>query len=96
MLVRRGHRFRHDIDALAVLVETHPAVLQREERPIAPGTDIGAGNKFRSALPDKDARGGDEFPAKRLDPQPLADAVASVADAALTFLVCHIEPFVKP
>ena len=48
-----------------------------------PATNLAA------ALADNDASGGDKFAAKRLHAQPFADAVASVANAALTFFMCH-------
>ena len=47
------------------------------------------GDKFRAALADDDAAGGDEFAAKFFYAEPFADAVAPVANAALTFLMCH-------
>ena len=45
--------------------------------------------KLRAALADEDAAGGDKFAAITFYAEPLADAVAPVADAALTFLMCH-------
>lgn len=74
---------------MAILVEFHLAVGEREERPVAAGADVLASFKFCAALADDDAAGGDEFAAKCLYAETLADAVATVADAALTFFVCH-------
>jgi hypothetical protein len=77
------------IHAPPIFVEIDFAVHQREERPIAARADILARFELRAALPDDDAAGGDGFSAKFLHAEPFADAVAAVADAALTFLVCH-------
>jgi hypothetical protein len=78
-----------DTDPPTVLFKCNLAVYQREERPITPRADILAGHKFRSALAHEDAACGDELTSKPLHTKPFADAVSSVADAALTFLVCH-------
>ena len=51
--------------------------------------DISAGGEFGAALAHEDAACGDEFTAKSFHPESFADAVASVADAAAAFLVCH-------
>jgi len=48
-----------------------------------------AGKKFGSSLADQNAAGGNKFAAIPFHAQPFADAIAPVADAALTFLVCH-------
>src|ERR1017187_8770025 len=82
-------RLRLHVHAPAVLVEDDFAVHEREKRPVAPRADIFARDKLRAALPDNDAAGGDRFAAKRFHAEPFADAVAAVADAALTFLMCH-------
>jgi len=84
-----GSSFRDDVDALAVLVELDLAVDKRKERPIAAGADIRAGRKFRAALADDDAARGDELAAVAFYAKPFAGAVASVANAALTFFMCH-------
>ena len=70
-------------------IETHLAVHQGENRVIAAETDILAGLEFRSALADDDVPGNDCLAAKFFDTQSLADAVATVLDASLTFLVSH-------
>jgi hypothetical protein len=41
-------------------------------------------------LADDDAAGADEFAAVGFDAQALAYTVASIANASLTFLMCHI------
>ena len=45
--------------------------------------------KFRAALAHQNAAGGNQFAAKAFYSQPFANAVAPIADAALTFFVCH-------
>ena len=83
--------FRHDIHPLAVLVKPDLTVHQREERPIAARADVLAGLEFRATLPDNDTACRDEFAAVRFHTEPLADAVAPVTNAALTFFMCHTE-----
>ena len=74
---------------MAALVEHDLAIDQCKQCPIAAGADVLTRNELRPALPNQDAPGGDMFAAKSLHAQALADAVASVTNAALTFLVCH-------
>ena len=51
---------------------------------------IETGSKqYRAALADDDAAGGDLLAAKSFNPEPFAGAVPTVADAALTFFMCH-------
>jgi len=78
-----------DIDPMSVLVERHLAINECEESPIAAGANILAGDELGAALPNEDAASGDELSAKPFYSESLADAVATVADAALTFLMCH-------
>ncbi len=85
----RGDGFSHDVDAAAVFIEQHFAVLEGEQCPIAADADVFACGKFTAALTDDDAAGGDEFATERFNAKPFADAVASVANAALTFFMCH-------
>jgi hypothetical protein len=89
-LVVFGRRGGEHIDALAALVELHFAVHEREQSPIATGADIVAGGKFGAALAHEDAARGDELAAVTFHAQPFAGAIAPVADAALTFFMCHI------
>src|SRR6266542_2403380 len=89
----RFGRGRNNIDAAAALVESHFPVHQGEQGPIAAGADIFPGNEFRPTLADEDAAGGDELSAISFHAKSFADAVASVADAALTFLMCHSLSF---
>src|SRR5277367_3094986 len=88
-LILRGGGFGHDVHAAAVLVELHLAVHERKERPIAARADIFARDKFAAALAHDDAARADDRAAKFFYAQPFADAVAPVADAALTFFMCH-------
>ena len=88
-LILRGGGFGHDVHAVTVFVKQHFAVREREERPVATDADILAGDELAAALADDDAAGGDERAAKFLHAEPFADAVATVADAALTFFMCH-------
>src|SRR5206468_3722109 len=74
---------------VAAFVEHDLAVGQREQGPVAPGADVAAGDEFGAALADDDAARRDELAAKTLHAQPFADAVAPVANTALTFLMCH-------
>src|ERR1039458_8849251 len=58
LILRRGG-FRHDVDAAARLVEGDLAVHEGEQRPVATGADVLAGDEFRAALADEDAAGGE-------------------------------------
>ena len=52
-------------------------------------TDVAARLELAAALADDDATGADSFAAKGFHAEAFAIAVAPVADAALTFLMCH-------
>jgi hypothetical protein len=88
-LILRGGGFGHDVHAAAVLVELHLAVHERKERPIASRADVLARDELAAALAHDDAARADDLAAKFFYAQPFADAVAPVADAALTFFMCH-------
>jgi hypothetical protein len=92
-LIAGGCRRRQHVNPFAAFVELHLAIDQREQGPVAARSDILAGNELRAPLADEDAARGDKFTAKTFHAQPLADAVASVADAAAAFLVCHKTKF---
>src|SRR5437773_185883 len=81
---------RNDVHTAAAFIECDLAILQSEQGPVAPGADVVAGEKFGSALADQDTAGSDEFPAKSFYAEPFAGGIAPVADAALTFFMCHI------
>jgi hypothetical protein len=79
----------NDIDALAALVESHFAIDQREKRPIPARSDIAARDKLGAALADEDAACAHEFATESLHAEALADTVASISNASLTFLMSH-------
>src|SRR5882762_11090866 len=89
---REGNLFRRnwiDIDAATSAIEANIAVNQRENRVIASEADVFARLKFRAALAHDDVAGDDHLAAEFFYAQPLADAVAAVLDAALSFFVSH-------
>jgi hypothetical protein len=86
---RCRYRYGFDIDPGAGLIEFDFTIDESEQRPVASGSNVVAGDKFRSALPDEDAARSNELTAISFHAQPFADAIAPVADAALTFLMCH-------
>jgi hypothetical protein len=87
----RSRSFGDYVDAAAVFIEQHFAGSEGKERPIAADADVFARGKFAAALTDDDAAGSDKFATERFYAKPFADAVASVANAALTFFMCHSE-----
>jgi len=86
---RGGGHFRDDIHTAAIFVELHLAVGECEQRPVTAGADVLARDKFAAALADDDAARRDDRASKFFYAQPLADAVATVADTSLTFFMCH-------
>src|SRR5271154_6152985 len=86
---RHLSRFGQDVHLAVRLVELHGAVDEREERVIAADADVRAGTEPGAALADQDVAGDDRFAAKFFHAEALADAVAPVAYAALTFLMRH-------
>ena len=87
----RGGFFGKHVHARAVAIEFHAAIGEREEGPIAAGADVFAGMKFGAALTNDDAAGGDEFAAVRFYTETFGVTVTTVADASLSFFMCHIE-----
>lgn len=65
------------------------AIHESEERPIAADANVLAGVEIRPALPDEDTAGSDNLASEPLHTEALADAVATIANTALTFLMCH-------
>ena len=85
-----GRAIRHDVDAMAAFIKGNLAVGECEQRPITAGAHILSGHEFRTALADQNAARRHELAAKSFYAQPLADAIAPVTDAALSFFMCHI------
>ena len=85
----RGGFGGKDIYPAAAFVESDFSIRQGEQCPIATGADVEAGKKLGAALADQNASRSDDFAAKSFYPEPFAGGIASVANAALTFLVCH-------
>jgi len=75
---------------VATLIEGDLPIGESEQGPIPARAHILTGDEFRSTLTDKNAAGCHKLTAKSFHAQPLADAVAPVTDAALTFL-CAIK-----
>lgn len=65
------------------------AINESEDGVIAPKTDIPARMEFCAALAKDDVSRDNGLPAKFLYTEAFADAVASVLDASLTFLMSH-------
>jgi len=83
-----GRRW-HNVHPAAILIEGDLAVHEGEQRPIAPGADVAAGEKLGAPLAHDDAAGRHELAAIPFHTETFADAVASVTNAALTFLMSH-------
>src|SRR5262249_52435814 len=79
-----------DVHAAARAV-AHDAVLQRVEREVAPLPHVVARMEVAAALAHQDGARRHELPAEALEPAVLRVAVAPVARAALSLLVCHVN-----
>ncbi len=77
------------LHAPSAAIELHHAALEGEEGEVAPASDIAAGEKFLPALADEDVAGDDRLAAEFFHAEALADAVASVLDASLSFFMGH-------
>ncbi len=89
---REGKLFRRDrvdIHAATATIETNVAVNERENRVIAAETDVFARLKFRAALANNNVAGQNHLTAKSFYAESLADAIATVLNAALSFFMCH-------
>jgi hypothetical protein len=75
-----------------ISIETYLAIDQREEGPIPTGPNILTSHEFSTTLPNQDTAGRNELPAESFYSKSLADAIAPVSDAALSFFVCHKPP----
>jgi len=81
---------------MAILVEQDLSFHEREESPVPAGADIVARDEFAPALTDQDAAGADDLASEPFHAEPFADAVATIANTALTFLMCHnFYPFLS-
>jgi hypothetical protein len=89
---REGKLFRRDwvdIDAPATAIEAHVAVNERENGVIPSETYVSARQKFCAALANNDVARDDHLAAEFFHTQALADAVAAVLNATLSFFVSH-------
>lgn len=78
-----------DVLCLAVLLVLNDAVDLGEKRIIAPDANVDTGTEPGSPLTDEDTSGADALAAVSFDAEVLRVAVATVARASNTFLVCH-------
>ena len=81
--------YRVDIHPSTRAIKAHISINQRKNRIIATETDILSRQKFSAALADNDVPGNDQLASKSLHPKSLADAVAAILDAALSFFMSH-------
>ncbi len=88
-LIVRGDNVRHHIHAVAGFVEFDLSIDESEQGPIATRADIQACDKLCTTLADQNTAGRNKFTTKTFNPKSLANAVTAVANAALTFLMCH-------
>src|SRR5277367_1871717 len=84
-----GREQRQDVDPAVDAVELDHAVDEREERVIAAHADVRAGMETRAALANNDVARDDFLAAEFFHAEALADAIAPVAYAALTFFMRH-------
>ena len=87
LLLRSGDVI--DIHSSTRAIEAHIAINQRKNCIIAAKADILPRQEFRAPLANNDVSGHNHFTAKSFYAQPLADAVATVLNAALPLFVCH-------
>jgi hypothetical protein len=80
---------RIDIHTTTVPIEAHNTVYQGEDGVIPTKPNILSRQKLSAALANNDISSNDLLATELLHAQAFADAVASVLDAALTFLMCH-------
>ena len=79
----------NDIHSATGTIELHLAINEGPDGVIAAEADIQAGLELGSTLADDDVSGDDGFPAEFFHAESLADAIASVFDAALSFFMGH-------
>ena len=80
---------RFDIYTTTVPIEAYNTVYEGEDGVIPTKPNILSRQKFCAALANNDVSGNDLLATELLHAQAFADAVASVLNAALTFLMCH-------
>src|SRR5437773_8666613 len=80
---------RIDIDSSSAAIEADVAVDQSENRVIAAEANVLTRQKFRAALANNDVASHDQLAAESFYTEPLANAVAAVLNAALSFFMSH-------
>src|SRR5204862_898006 len=78
---------RIDVDPPSAAIEADVAVDQCENSVITTEADVLSRQKFRAALADDDVAGHDQLAAESFYTETLANAVAAVLDAALSFFM---------
>jgi hypothetical protein len=78
-----------DIDPTPSAIEANIAIDQRENGVIAAEADVLAWQKLGSALAHNDIAGDDQFATVFFYAETLANAVAAVLNAALSFFMSH-------
>jgi hypothetical protein len=78
-----------DIHATTLFVKSDRAINQRVKRPVFTDPNIIASVPLGSTLADDDRACADELIPKSFDTQSFTDAVTSVTNASLTFLMSH-------
>jgi hypothetical protein len=92
MLSRPNQRLcGNDVDPATGAIKTYLAVDQGENGVIAAEPNIFARQELRAPLPDNDVTGNNGLTAELLYAQSLADAIATVFDASLSFFMSHWE-----
>jgi len=86
---------RIDIDSSSTPIEANVAVDQRENGVIAAEANVLTRQKFRAALANNDVASHDQLAAESFYTEPLANAVAAVLNAALSFFVSHDLGFLR-
>jgi hypothetical protein len=84
-------RKRIHVNAPARAIESDVSVYQCEDGVIATEADISARYIFSTALANDDVAGHYGFTSKSFHAQPLADAIAAVLNAALSFFMSHFR-----
>jgi len=78
-----------DVDPASRAIETHLAINQSKNGVVATKSDVLARQKLCPARANDDVASHDQLAPKLFHAQSLADAVAAVLDAALTFFMSH-------